>query len=160
MSKILTGKSVAIDLDEDAETLVSNQPNDAVVDLDSDTSKASDIVDEDGDPRDRLPERAVQNADGSVTLPLLYPQTLTTKKDNKVRDKVFDALTFHRMRGADQMAISSVPEEKQISVAFARSTRIAQMVMDKLYEKMDLADITDAGRVLNHFLTSGRKTGQ
>jgi hypothetical protein len=58
------------------------------------------------------------------------------------------------------MAISSVPEEKQISVAFARSTRTPQMVMDKLYEKLDLEDITDAGRVLNHFLTSGRKTGR
>jgi hypothetical protein len=160
MNKALTGKNLTIDLDEDAPVLASTHPDNAVVDLDGGTSATHDIVDEDGDPRDRLPDRAVVNADGSVTLPLLYPQTLTTKKDGKVRDKVFDALTFHRMRGADQMAISSVPEEKQISVAFARSTRIAQMVMDKLYEKMDLADITDAGRVLNHFLGSGRKTGR
>lgn len=160
MSKILTGKTVTIDLDEDAPAATSTHPDNAVVDLDGGTSATDDIVDEDGDPRDRLPDRAIINADGSVTLPLLYPQTLTTKKDNKVSGKVFEALTFHRMRGADQMAISAVPEGKQISVAFARSTRIAQMVMDKLYEKMDLADITDAGRVLNHFLGSGRKTGQ
>ncbi|MBB4956225.1 hypothetical protein H4S14_004322 [Agrobacterium vitis] len=160
MSKILAGKNVSIDLDEDAPAAPSNHPDNAVIDLDGGTSATSDIVDEDGDPRDRLPDRAVINGDGSVTLPLLFPQTLTTKKDGKVRDKLFDALTFHRMRGADQMAISAVPEEKQIAVAFARSTRMAQMVMDKLYEKMDLADITDAGRVLNHFLTSGRKTGR
>lgn len=160
MSKVLAGKNVTIDLDEDAPVVTSQHPGRAVVDLDGGTPANSDIVDEDGDPRDRLPERAVQNADGSVTLPLIYPQTLTTKKDGKVREKEFASLTFHRMRGADQMAISAVPEEKQISVAFARSTRMAQMVMDKLYEKMDLADITDAGRVLNHFLTSGRKTGR
>ncbi|TWD54484.1 hypothetical protein FB480_103395 [Agrobacterium vitis] len=160
MSKALTGKNVAIDLDEDAPVTAPSHSDSAVVDLDGGASRTSDIVDEDGDPRDRLPDRAVINADGSVTLPLLFPQTLTTRKDGKVRDKEFASLTFHRMRGADQMAISAVPEEKQISVAFARSTRTPQMVMDKLYEKLDLEDITDAGRVLNHFLTSGRKTGR
>ncbi len=160
MNKVLAGKNLTIDLDEDAPVAASTASEQAVVDLDGGPSATSDIVDEDGDPRDRLPDRAVQNADGSVTLPLLYPQTLTTKKDGKVSEKQFNALTFHRMRGADQMAISAVSEEKQIAVAFARSTRMTQMVMDRLYEKLDLADITDAGRVLNHFLGNGRKTGR
>ncbi|MBB4956236.1 hypothetical protein H4S14_004333 [Agrobacterium vitis] len=160
MSKILTAKTMTIDLDEDAPASASQHSDTAVVDLDGASVSTSEIVDEDGDARDRLPERAVINADGSVTLPLLYPETLTTKKDGKVSEKEFTSLTFHRMRGADQMAISAVSEEKQISVAFARSTRMPQMVMDKLYERLDLADITDAGRVLNHFLASGRKTGR
>lgn len=149
-------KHMTIDLDEDAPT------GGAGVDVIAIEAGplAADIIDEDGDPRDRLPERARQNGDGSVTLPLLYPQTLTTRKDGKVREKVYDALTFHRLRGVDQQVIASVPDEKQIAASFARSTRLPQMVMDALYAKMDLEDIADGGRVLNHFLTSGRKTGR
>lgn len=153
-----TPKNITIDLDEDASngTITAT----AAGNVEEGVSGRSDVVDEDADPRDRLPERAIQNADGSVTLPLLYPQVVGRKKDGKTWEDEFDALTFHRLRGADQQRIASASDAKQVSVAFSCSTRLSQMVMDKLYEKLDLEDITDAGRVLNHFLTSGRTTGR
>lgn len=153
-----TPKNVTIDLDEDATSGAVTNVSAKIVD--EGTSGRSDIVDEDADPRDRLPERAIQNADGSVTLPLLYPQVVVRKKEGKTWDDEFATLTFHRLRGADQQRIANVSDEKQVAVALSCSTRIPQMVMDKLYEKLDLEDITDAGRVINHFLTSGRKTGR
>lgn len=154
----MTGNHITIDLDEDVASAGTASAGTAVIE-EADHADA-DIIDEDGDPRDKLPERAVKHKDGSVTLPLLYPQVLTTRKDGKVREKTYDALTFHRLRGVDQQVIWSMPEEKQVAASFARSTRLPQMVMDALYAKMDLEDITDGGRVLNHFLTSGRKTGR
>ncbi|NTB04239.1 hypothetical protein [Agrobacterium tumefaciens] len=153
-----TSKNITIDLDEDETNGIGTVATTDIVD--EGVTGRSDIVDEDADPRDRLPERAVQNADGSVTLPLLYPQVIGRKKEGKTWEDKFDALTFHRLRGADQQRIASASDAKQVSVAFSCSTRLSQMVMDKLYEKLDLEDITDAGRVLNHFLTSGRTTGR
>lgn len=158
MVKTTTGQHLSIDLDEDE--VAGQSSAGAVVVIDEDTETVAEIIDEDGDPRDKLPDRARQNRDGSVTLPLLYPQTLTTRKDGTVREKHYSELTFHRLRGVDQQVIASVPDEKQIAASFARSTRLPQMVMDALYAKMDLEDIADGGRVLNHFLTSGRKTGR
>lgn len=150
------GTTLKVDLDEDeavATGVAKAVAGQAV-------AARPDIVDEDADPRDKLPDRAIQNDDGSVTLPLLYPQTLVRKKDNKTSEERFESLTFHRLRGADQQRIASTSDEKQAAVAFSCSTRLSQVVMDKLYEKLDLEDISDAGRVLNHFLTSGRKTGR
>lgn len=150
------GTTLKVDLDED-EAVATGVAKAATGEA---VAARPDIVDEDADPRDKLPDRAIQNDDGSVTLPLLYPQTLVRKKDNKTSEERFESLTFHRLRGADQQRIASTSDEKQAAVAFSCSTRLSQVVMDKLYEKLDLEDISDAGRVLNHFLTSGRKTGR
>ena len=152
-----TTKHLQVDLDEDAQ--VGTLPI-AAADNSQTGSQSLDIVDEDLDPRDRLPDRAIQNLDGSVTLPLLYPQVIVRKKDGKTWEDEFKSLTFHRLRGADQQRIANSSSEKEVAVARSCSTRLSQMIMDKLYEKLDLEDITDAGRVLNHFLTSGRKTGR
>ncbi len=151
------GATIKVDLDEDNPTGTESAAPAGNV---TGAATRVDFVDEDADPRDRLPERSIQNDDGSVTLPLLYPQVIGRKKDGKTWEDKFESLTFHRLRGADQQRIASVSDEKQVAVALACSTRLSQMVMDKLYEKLDLEDITDAGRVLNHFLTSGRKTGR
>ncbi|MEE9926456.1 MAG: hypothetical protein PBV01_24400 [Brucella anthropi] len=45
-------------------------------------------------------------------------------------------------------------------VAFSRSTRISQAIMNVLYDRLDAADITAAAQVLSSFLASGRKTGK
>ena len=143
-----------IDIDLDAETPAVPA---AVVDEDRPAAlpDSPDIVDEDVNPLDRLPDHAVKNDDGSVTLPLAYPVPLATRKDGKVRERTYDALTFHRLNGADQRAIGAAPEDMQSVVAFARATRLNQAVMNALFDRMDAADIVDGGRVLNHFLTSG-----
>ncbi|KNY13607.1 hypothetical protein AKG11_28120 [Shinella sp. SUS2] len=154
------GTEIAIDLDED-------EPRAAAPDIvDEDTKVAAsapidgDIVDEDFAPADRLPAQAVRNLDGTVTLPLAYPQTITSRKDGKIRERKFDQLVFHRLNGADQRAIQAASEEMLAVVAIGQSTKINQAVMNRLYDKMDASDIANAGQVLNHFLASGRKTGR
>ncbi|MFC3074693.1 hypothetical protein [Shinella pollutisoli] len=119
-----------------------------------------DIVDEDLYPEDRLPDRAVRNRDGSVTLPLLYPQTITSRKDGKIREREYRELVFHRLTGADQRAIAAAGDADMAVVAIGQSTKTNLAVMNKLYDKMDAADITAAGQVLNHFLASGQRTGK
>lgn len=150
--------TVVIDLDEDA-----SRTAEAVVDLDRPVAiegkTDSDVIDEDVNPLDRLPEDAVRNSDGSVTLPLCYSVTLRTKKDDKIKERVFAELIFHRLNGADQRAIGAVSDEHQIAVSFARSTRLNQAIMNALYDKMDLSDIARAGRVINFFVSNGPKTG-
>ncbi|MBB2685139.1 UNVERIFIED_ORG: hypothetical protein GGD47_002727 [Rhizobium etli] len=150
--------SLTIDLDEDA-----GKTTETVVDLDRpaaiDGKPEGDLIDEDTNPLDRLPEDAVRNSDGSVTLPLHYSVTLRTKKDGAVKERVFAELIFHRLNGADQRAIAAAGDEHQIAVSFARSTRNNQAVMNALYDKMDLSDIARAGRVINFFVSNGPKTG-
>ncbi len=153
--------NVHFDLDEDLAQEVhdGSSPETSPVIVDE-GGIAPDIVNEDGEVTDKLPERASVNGDGSVTLPLRYPVTITTRKDGKVRERQFEELTFHRLRGADLQAIAAVSKEHDTVVTFARSTRTMQAVMNAVFDKMDAADIVDGGKVINHFLTSGQKTGR
>ncbi|WP_152979827.1 hypothetical protein [Mesorhizobium sp. 1M-11] len=154
-------KEVSVDLDEDAAGAAASA---AVVDEDAAVAVRpalpADVVDEDVDPLDKLPPRAIPNADGSVTLPLLYPKELQIRKLGKIRTDRFDSLTFHRLTGADQRAIAATSEETMSVVAFARSTRLSQAVMNALFDKMDGADIAAGGQVLNSFFATGRTTGR
>jgi hypothetical protein len=156
----LTAKasSVTIDLDEDQDTKLE-----AVVDVDNpvalDSARDPDVIDEDAGQLDQLPDDAVKNADGSVSLALNFPVTLRTKKNGEVKERVYRELTFHRLTGADMRMISSAKSEDQNAVTFARSTRMYQVIMNALFDKMDLTDIERAGRVLVFFVSSGRKTG-
>ena len=155
-----TPKNISIDLDEDAarEEVVSS--TETVIDEDTNASVPDDIIDEDAKADSKLPKRARPNRDGSVTLPLFEKVTLVTKKDDKVRERVFTELVFHRFRGADLRAIQATSDAKASIVTFSRSTRISEMVMDKLFDKMDGVDIADGGRIIETFLTSGPKTGR
>ncbi|WP_026379362.1 hypothetical protein [Afifella pfennigii] len=154
------GPRVAVDLDDDEETIAETPiDEDAPVVL----AKTDDeVVDEDADldPLDRLPAHARRNVDGSVTLPLLYPTELRTKKDGRIRERKFGELVFHRLTGADQRAIAAASEEMQSIVAFARSTRLNQAVMNALWDRLDGADIAAGGQVINNFFASGRRTGR
>ncbi|MCY1666242.1 hypothetical protein [Rhizobium sp. SL86] len=158
MTKI--GRTTHIDLDEDALAEMSKVSSDDDIVNEDNELDDDDVVDEDAGDLDKLPRRATVNADGTVTLPLLYPKIVASRKDGKVREREFKQLTFHRLTGADQRAIAAASEEMMNVVAFAQSTKISQAVMNKLFDKMDAADIADCGRVLNSFLTSGRKTGR
>ena len=143
-------------VDEDAEAPIDEDAPVALAETDED------VVDEDAelDPADRLPKRAVRNSDGSVTLPLLYPRTVRRKKNNQIREQRFDKLVFHRLTGADQRAIAAASDDMQAVVAFARSTRENQVVMNRLFDEMDAADIAAGGQVMNNFFASGRTTGK
>ena len=152
-----TKHTVDLDIIDD-----DQKPSDIVVDVNAPvalTGAAADVI-EDIDPGDRLPDNAVQNADGSVTLKLQYPQKLKIKKGENVREENYEQLTFHRLNGADQRAIASASDSMLNVVAFSRSTRISQAIMNALFDMMDAADISAGAQVFSHFLGSGRKTGK
>lgn len=152
-------KNLKIDLDEDEGKAPVDAASGETIVIE-DTGSKADIVDEDAGDTDKLPDHAIVNDNGSVTLPLFKPVTITTKKDGKIREREFSSLTFQRLTGADMQAIAIAPKEKETAVVFARSTKTMQALMDAIFAKLDMADIVDGGRVINHFLTSGRKTGR
>ncbi|TCV53961.1 hypothetical protein [Agrobacterium tumefaciens] len=155
-----TPKNLKIDIDEDEPSSEALSSTETVIDEDTGANLADDIIDEDAKADSKLPKRARPNANGSVTLPLFEKVTLTTRKEGKVRERVFSELVFHRFNGADLRAIQATSEAKASIVTFSRSTRISEMVMDKLFDKMDGVDIADGGRIIESFLTSGPKTGR
>lgn len=155
-----TPKNLKIDIDEDEPNSEALSSAEVVIDEDSGADLADDIIDEDVKADSKLPKRARPNANGSVTLPLFEKVTLTTRKEGKVRERVFTELVFHRFNGADLRAIQATSDAKASIVTFSRSTRISEMVMDKLFDKMDGVDIADGGRIIESFLTSGPKTGR
>lgn len=157
---MVTPKNLKIDIDEDEPNSEALSSAETVIDEDTGANLADDIIDEDVKADSKLPKRARQNKDGSVTLPLFEKVTLTTRKDGKVRERVFSELVFHRFRGADLRAIQATSDAKASIVTFSRSTRISEMVMDKLFDLMDGVDIADGGRIIETFLTSGPKIGR
>lgn len=152
-------KDLHIDLDEDQSIGTVTTSGTSTEVIDEGGAKAV-IIDEDGGETDKLPSRAVRNDDGSVTLPLIEAVTITTRKDGKVGERTFESLTFFRLKGADIQAIAAASKENDTVVTFARSTRTMQAVMNAVFDKMDAADIVDGGKVINHFLTSGPRTGR
>ncbi len=161
MTKALQGKrhlDIDLVLDEDQDNASA-----AIVDENSpvalEGSNDSDVIDEDINPLDKLPDVAVLNSDGTVTMPLNYPVTLTIKKGNNTRKQVYSELLFHRLAGADHRAISAASDQGKTIVAFSQSTKINLAVMNALWDRMDMSDIVNGGQVINHFLTSGPKTG-
>lgn len=153
------GKELVIDLDEGVSPTGTAQVINEDGPLATEAGEDG-VIDEDANPLDKLPRHAVKNDDGSVTLPLYEEVTLRTRKDGKIRERVFADLTFHRLNGADQRAIAAAEDKDMAVVSFARSTRINQAVMNALFDKLDASDINYAGRVLNHFLSSGPRSGR
>jgi hypothetical protein len=119
------------------------------------------IVDEDADLSSSIPRRAVRNADGTITLPLRYPVTLAIRSSRAgVRTEKYEALTFHRLTGADIRAVQSSSKDSQPIVMLAKSSRIRDAVMNVLFDKMDGGDIADASAVVDSFFGNGRTTGK
>jgi hypothetical protein len=100
-----------------------------------------------------LPERALRNDDGSITLPLLKPVTLTIRSSSgAVREEEVRELTFHELNGADLRIIAQASEQMQSIVTFARGTRMATNRMTPLFERMVARDIK-AGTAVLSFLS-------
>lgn len=130
-----------------------------VVDLDAperpapadDRPDGVEAIETDTDEIRKLPKGAVLNEDGSVTLPLLYPKTVTVKSQGGVREEKFDELVLHRLNGADISAIRVASKETSHLVMMARSLRKHVAIVRALYDKLDGADISRAGEVLDSF---------
>jgi len=106
---------------------------------------------------DKLPKGASRNDDGSVTLTLLKPVDVQIRdQSGKVRTQAYDSLTFHHLTGADVRAIRAAKQGDENIIAFARATKISEAVMNRLFDKMHIADINGAGEVMASFLTPSR----
>lgn len=99
-----------------------------------------------------LPSGCERNEDGSVTVSLLFPRTITIRSNGAVKEERYEQLTFHRLNGKDLNAVRSTSDENQSVVLFTRSSRLPSRIMTVLYEKLDGKDITRCGRVLGTFL--------
>lgn len=110
---------------------------------------------------DALPESVVKNADGSITLPLMFPVVLKFRKPGgDIREEHLSELVLHRLTGADMRAISSSSRDGLSTVAIARSARINEAKMNAWFDRMDGADTVAAGQVVAYFLGNGTKTGR
>ncbi len=99
---------------------------------------------------DGLPE-TVTESDGVITLPLGHaaqPEGFELRTE----------LAFHRLRGADMIAISQA--KQTLPAAFARALRLQPKEADALFDAMDAADIMAAQRVIGFLSGSGRRTGR
>lgn len=121
-----------------------------------------DVVTIEEDDGQGLPKHAETQADGSVRLPLRVPVTLRYRRGSgaEVREERLDALHLHRLTGADMRAIAAASKDSQSAVAIARSARISEAKFGPMFDRMDGADIGFAARVLDHFLSSGPRTGR
>lgn len=109
------------------------------------------VVDDDAaeSKKATLPERAIRNDDGTITLPLLKPVSLTIKTAAGQREETYDSLTFREMTGLNLRMIAQAPPEKQTVVALAQATGIKQHRMDPLFDNMLARDVTAAAAVIS-----------
>jgi hypothetical protein len=135
-----TNTEIVVDLDE------ADKPAPAVV-----IPEGVDAVETEAEDIKKLPKGAILNENGSVTLPLLYPRSVTIKGQGGVREERFDEFLFHRLNGADINAIRAASKETSHIVALARSLHKHVAIIKALYDKLDSADITRAGEVLDSF---------
>lgn len=103
-------------------------------------------------PGGQLPARAVLNDDGSVTLPLVKPVTLTIRKGGSEQQEVYRELVFHELSGLDmRLAAQEKDEMKQTVVTLARSTRMTTVRMNVLFDRLNLRDIKGATDIVKYF---------
>lgn len=124
---------------------------------------ADDVVVLDESSFSALPERAAVQEDGSIRLPLLRLVTLAYRNNHsdQVRTEELAELHFRRMNGADIRAIEAASKgNSAIMVTLARASRIPEAKFAKIFDRMDAADISDAGACVERFLANGRRAGR
>ncbi|MBI1321339.1 MAG: hypothetical protein GC168_20640 [Candidatus Hydrogenedens sp.] len=113
-----------------------------------------DFLDDDG------PEPVTtRNPDGTVTLTLAYPVTVTLRAKGEEREEVIAALDFRRATGADLKAIGEQARDNPIAAAnglIARLTGQPVVVVDR----MDGIDIEAASAIVQGFTARRRPTGR
>lgn len=107
------------------------------------------IEDEAEDKKAKLPPQALRNADGTITLPLKRPVTLTIKNATGERKETVTELTFHEMSGIDLRLIAQAAPDMQTIVTMARATRMPTHRMSVLFDRMLGRDVTAAVAVVS-----------
>lgn len=97
----------------------------------------------------KLPARAVRNEDGTVTLALSAPVSLTVKTGRGSSEEVYAELTFHEMTGRDLRLIAQAKAEMQTIVALACATKISVARMNGLFDQLKAKDVTAAAAVIS-----------
>ncbi len=132
------GSTIVIDDSEDEATGTPVVTGAAVVIDDGSEEKAA-----------KLPARAVRNEDGSITLTLSAPVSLTVKTGRGSSEEVYADLTFHEMTGRDLRQIAQAKAEMQTIVALACATKISVARMNGLFDQLKAKDVTAAAAVIS-----------
>jgi hypothetical protein len=103
-----------------------------------------------GGMKDGLPAHAEETPEG-YRLPLMYA---ATDGDGETHSE----LLFHRMTGADRIAIAQAKDP--LDWAFHRAARLTPKAAKALIDDMDGVDIVAAQQVIAFLSGSGRRTGR
>jgi uncharacterized protein YehS (DUF1456 family) len=111
------------------------------------SGQAETVIDENAPAQD-LPEGAIKNEDGTITLSLRKPVTLQVRgSDNKTAATTFAELIFHELVGADLRAISDARDSDRVDVMLSRALKIAKPVARALFDQMSRRDAEAAVQV-------------
>lgn len=128
---------------------------DLVDDDETEEPRQSAVIVEDDDELERkptLPARATLNADGTVTLKLVKPITLTISKAGKERQETCAELTFRELTGADLRIVAQEKDEmKRTILTLARATGMSSPRMNVLFDRMAQRDVGGATAVISYF---------
>lgn len=99
-----------------------------------------------------LPARATLNDDGSVTLALVKPVTLTIRKGESEKQETYAELTFRELTGADlRVAALEKDEMKRTILTLARATGMSSVRMNVLFDRLAHRDVGGATAVIAYF---------
>jgi hypothetical protein len=115
---------------------------------------------EEGEAPDPAGARAPPDGRGGLSLRNTGGGTLRTRAAGDVREEHYEELHFHRLTGGDMRAIAAAEPGSRGVVAIARSARVREGLMQRLYDRMDGADAIAASQVVAHFLGTGQTTGR
>ncbi|MFC5423587.1 hypothetical protein ACFPOB_29020 [Bosea eneae] len=109
--------------------------------------------DDDGEPKaGQLPARATLNDDGSVTLALVKPVTLTIRKGDSEKQETYAELTFRELTGADLRLVAQEKDEmKRTILTLARATGMTSIRMNVLFDRLAQRDVGGATAVIAYF---------
>lgn len=129
---------------------------DTVVDESDDEGQARGpavVVEDDEQPKaGQLPARATLNDDGSVTLALVKPVTLTIRKGENEKQETYAELTFRELTGADLRVVAQEKDEmKRTILTLARATGMSSVRMNVLFDRLAQRDVGGATAVISYF---------
>lgn len=126
-----------------------------VVDESEETQESTAVVvvvddESDGAPKKAtLPPEAKLEDDGTVTLTLSKPVTLTVKKGSgKTSEEVYGTLTFHELTGLDRRLVTQAPAEQQEVLFVARAAKISAVRMNAIWDLLPMRDIKRIEKVI------------
>ena len=150
----MSDEATLIDLTEAAPASAAIDPHAPV------STEAPIPVDDAGEDDEKLPDRAVVNDDGSITLPLLQPVTLTWRRAGVDTSETVSSVTLRRLNGKDVreiMGSTGATFTMKITGAAVRA-QYNTLQWAAIYDRMDGADAMDVFLVAQRFLQSGPQT--